>query len=58
MWTNLRERRNLEDPCVEGSIILKLIKKNGRKSVDWTAVAHKMSKWRDVVSAVMNIRVP
>jgi hypothetical protein len=48
----------LEDPCVEERIILKYIKRTGWKVVDWTALAQKMDKWRDVVNAVMNIRVP
>lgn len=38
---------------------IKIIKKKtGWKDVDWTALAQKTDKWRDVVNAVMNIWVP
>ena len=37
---------------------IKNIKKSGWEDVDWTALAQKMDKWRDVVNAVMYIWFP
>jgi hypothetical protein len=48
----------MEDLCVDGRIILKLILKIGWKIVDWIDLARNRDKWQDVVNAVVNIRVP
>ena len=40
-WGNLRERSHLEDPCVDGRIVLKWIfkKRDGGGPMDWIDMA-------------------
>ena len=53
------ERRNhLEDPSVGGRIILKWIFEMWDRGMNWIALVHVRDKWRAVVNAVMNLRVP
>jgi hypothetical protein len=49
------KRDHLEDPCVDGRIILKLIFR--KWDVEW---GHGLDRdrWRALVNAVMNFRVP
>ena len=57
-WRNLEERGHLEDPGVDGKIILRWIftKWNGRARAYWSG-----SEWgelADFCNAVMNFQVP
>jgi hypothetical protein len=55
-WGNLKERGHLGDPGVDG-------RKNGSSGigmwgVDWIELAQDRDRWRVLVNAVMNLRVP
>jgi hypothetical protein len=51
----MRERDHLEDTSIDGRIILKW---NFRRDVDWIDLAQVRDRWRALVNAVRNIRVP
>jgi hypothetical protein len=48
----------LENPGVDGRIILKWILKKGEGGMDWIALAQNRDRWRILVLAVMNLQVP
>jgi hypothetical protein len=50
-------RRHLEDPVVDGRMILKWIFENWDGGMDWIDLAQDRNRWRAVVNAVMNLRV-
>jgi hypothetical protein len=56
-WGNLRERDHLGDPGLDGRIILSGSSRNGMGH-DWIDLAQDMDRWRALVNAVMNLRVP
>jgi hypothetical protein len=52
------ERGHLKDQGIDGRIILKWIFKKWDGGMDWIALAQDMDRWRALVNAVMNLRVP
>ena len=58
-WGNLREIDCLGDPGVDGRIILRWIfRKWDVGGMDWIDLAQDRDRWRALVNAVMNRRVP
>jgi len=58
-WGNLRERVQLEDPGVDGMILLRWIfRKWDGMDMDWIDLAQDRERWRAVVNAVKTLRVP
>jgi hypothetical protein len=53
---NLREGDHLEDPDVFGRAILEA--GWGEGGMDWINLAQDRNRWRVLVNAVMNLRVP
>jgi len=47
-WGNLREGDHLEDPGIDGRIILRRICMKWDGSMDWIDMAQDRDKWRDV----------
>jgi hypothetical protein len=48
----------LEDPGEDGRIILKWIFERLDGGMDWINLAQDRDRWRAIVNAVMNLRVP
>ena len=55
-WGNQREGDNRGDLGVDGWIIVGRISR--RWDVDWIGLTKDRDRWRTLVSAVMNLRVP
>ena len=54
-----RERDHFEDPGIDGRIILRWIfRKWDVRGMDWIDLAQDGDRWRALVNAVMNLRVP
>ena len=58
-WGNLRERDHWGDIGVDGWIILGWgLQEVGCGYVDWIGLAQDRDRWRTLLSAGMNLRVP
>jgi len=58
-WGNLRERDHLGDPGVDGRIMLRWIFRKWDVGVmDWIELTQDTGRWRALVNAGMNLRVP
>jgi hypothetical protein len=57
-WGGLREFDHLGDSGIGGRIILKWICKKWGGGMDWIELAQDRDRWRALVNAVMNLRVP
>jgi hypothetical protein len=47
----------LEDPGVDGRIILNGSSRSGMGGMEWIDMAQDRDRWRAVVNAVMNLRI-
>jgi len=56
-WGNLRERDHLEDPGVDGMMILNGNFKKWDGSMKWIGLAEGRDVWRALVNSVMNLRI-
>jgi hypothetical protein len=55
---NLRKRDHSEGSAVDGRILFKWVVKNWDGGMDWIYLAQDRDRWRALVNAVMNLRVP
>jgi hypothetical protein len=54
----MRERDHLGDSGVDGRIILRWIFRKWDVGMDWIELTQYRDRWRALVNAVMNFRVP
>jgi hypothetical protein len=57
-WGDPREGDHLADPGVDGRIILRWIFGKWDGGMNWIELARDRDRWRALVDAVMNLRVP
>ena len=58
LWLKLREGDQLENPGVDGRMILKWMFEKWVGDMDWIDLAQDSDKWRAVVKLVINNLVP
>jgi len=55
----MRERDHLEDPGMDGRIIIRwILRKWDGRGVDWIDLAQDRERWQALVDMVMNLQVP
>jgi hypothetical protein len=54
----LRERDHVEDPGIDGRIILRWIFRKWDGGINWINLTQDMGRWLVLVNAVMNFQVP
>jgi len=57
-WGDLKERDNLEDLDVDGTVILKWIFRKSDRDMDWIGLPQGRYSWWAVVHAVTNRPAP
>jgi hypothetical protein len=57
-WGNRREREHWGDPGIDEKILRGKFRKWDVWGVDWIQLAQDRDRWRALVNAVMNLRVP
>jgi hypothetical protein len=57
-WGNLREEVHWGDPGIDGDNIKTDLREVGCGCADWIGLSQDRDRWRALVSAVMNLRVP
>jgi len=55
---NLRERDHLEEPGMDGNIILRWMFSSWDGGMDWIDLAQDRDRWLSLVNAVMNFQFP
>jgi len=58
LWGNVRERVHLEDPGVDGRIIVRWIFRKWSGGMDWIDLAQHRDRWCALGNVVMNLRFP
>jgi hypothetical protein len=56
-WGNLIQGNHLEDPGVDGRIIIKWVFKKWDGGMDWIVLAQDRDRRRELVNVAMNLRV-
>jgi hypothetical protein len=57
-WGKLRVRAHFEDLGIDEKIILRWIFRKWYVGMEWNKLAQDSERWRALVNAVMNFRVP
>ena len=57
-WENLGEESHLEDLGIDGRVILKSVFEKWNVDMDWIDLVPDRDRWRAVVNAVINLRIP